>query len=100
MVLVPPLLLLPWLPAVLDRPQLTLLEAGLPGPGLSQPDLDGLDLLLLHPGGRGSPPLALLAGLGARRAGRGLAPVELVASCRRCCWAGWWRWCAWWPRWP
>ena len=62
-VLVPPLLLLPWLPAVLDRPQLMLLEAGLPGPGLSQPDLDGLDLLLLHPGGPGLPPLALLAGL-------------------------------------
>jgi GT2 family glycosyltransferase len=62
-VLVPPLLLLPWLPALAADPQLLLLEAGLPGPGLSEPDLDGLDLLLLHPGGPGLPPLVLAAGL-------------------------------------
>ena len=40
-----------------------LLEAGLPGPGLSEADLDGLDLLLLHPGGPGLPPLVLAIGL-------------------------------------
>ena len=52
-VLVPPLLLLPWLPAVLDQPQLMLLEAGLPGPGLSQPDLDGLACCSCTRAGRG-----------------------------------------------
>ncbi len=62
-VLVPPLLLLPWLPALVADPQLLLLEAGLPGPGLSEADLDGLDLLLLHPGGPGLPPLVLTVGL-------------------------------------
>ena len=61
--LVPPVLLLPWLPALVDRPQLLLLEAGLPGPGLSERGLRGLDLLLLHPGGPGNPPLVLGAGL-------------------------------------
>jgi GT2 family glycosyltransferase len=61
--LVPPLLLLPWLPALVAEPQALLLEAGLPGPHLAEADLDGLDLLLLHPGGPGLPPLALAAGL-------------------------------------
>ena len=32
---VPPVLLLPWLPALVADPQLLLLEAGLPGPGLT-----------------------------------------------------------------
>lgn len=62
-VLVPPALLLPWLPALVDRPQLLLLEAGLPGPGLSERGLRGLDLLLLRPGGPGNPPLVLGVGL-------------------------------------
>lgn len=61
--LVPPLLLLPWLSGVTDRPQLLLGEPGLAGPGLSVPDLGGLDLLLLHPGGPGAPPLPIGAGL-------------------------------------
>ena len=60
---VPPVLLLPWLTALVAQPQMLLVEAGLPGPGLSSADLDGLDVLLLHPGGPGLPPLALAAGL-------------------------------------
>jgi GT2 family glycosyltransferase len=59
----PPLLLLPWLPAVVAEPQLLLLEAGLAGPGLSDRDLDGLDLLLLRPGGPGLPPSWLAVGV-------------------------------------
>jgi GT2 family glycosyltransferase len=62
-VLVPPALLLPWLPGLAERPDLLLLEPGLPGPGLSDPRLGGLDLLLLHAGGPGLPPLALGVGL-------------------------------------
>ncbi len=61
--LVPPVLLVPWLPDLVARPSLLLLEPGLPGPGLSERDLGGLDLLLLHPGGPGLPPLLLGAGL-------------------------------------
>ncbi|MEO7982244.1 MAG: glycosyltransferase family 2 protein, partial [Sporichthyaceae bacterium] len=61
--LVPVALLLPWLPGLVARPQLLLVEPGLPGPGLSDGDLGGLDLLLLHAGGPGLPPLALGAGL-------------------------------------
>ena len=68
--LVPPVLLLPWLPAVVADPALLLLEGGLPGPGLSEPDLSAMDVLLLRPGGPGLPPLLLtvallLAGLAA-----------------------------------
>ena len=85
-VLVPPLLLLPWLPALVAEPQLLLLEAGLPGPGLSEPDLDGLDLLLLHPGGPGLPPLVA-------RAPAWSSPRWPRCSGRpapgRCCSAGW-----------
>jgi hypothetical protein len=57
--LAPPVLLLPWLPAVLADPALMLLESGLPGPGLSDPALSPLDVLLLRPGGPGLPPLAV-----------------------------------------
>ena len=79
--------------ALVADPQLLLLEAGLPGPGLSEPDLDGLDLLLLHPGGPGLPPLvarrsasslAALAGLlrptGRRAGAAGLAGRAAAAS--------------------
>jgi hypothetical protein len=62
-VLVPPVLLVPWLPGLVERPDLLLLEPGLPGPGLSDRRLGGLDLLLLHAGGPGLPPLVLGAGL-------------------------------------
>jgi GT2 family glycosyltransferase len=60
---VPPLLLLPWLPTLIREPGTLLLEAGLPGPGLAGHRLDGLDLLLLRPGGPGLPPLVVTAGL-------------------------------------
>jgi GT2 family glycosyltransferase len=59
----PALLLLPWLPAVADDPQLLLLEAGLPGPGLADPSLSAVEVLLLRPGGPGMPPLLLAAPL-------------------------------------
>lgn len=60
---VPPLLLLPWLPAIAAHPQLLLLEAGFAGPGLSDPALSPFAVLLLHPGGPGMYPLVLTAGL-------------------------------------
>jgi hypothetical protein len=61
--LVPPVLLLPWVPEVVARPGLLLLESGLPGPGLSERELPALDLLLLRPGGPGLPPAFLTAAL-------------------------------------
>jgi GT2 family glycosyltransferase len=61
LVVVPPLLLLPWLPAIVADPQLLLLESGLPGPGLSDPALSAVDVLLLRPGGPGMPPAPLTA---------------------------------------
>jgi GT2 family glycosyltransferase len=55
-----PLLLLgPWLGRALHDPGLFLLEPGLTGP--VDPRLDGIDLVLLHPGGPGSTPLWWLA---------------------------------------
>ena len=86
----PVLLLAPWFPALADRPGLLLLEAGRPGPGLSVGDLDGLDVLLLHPGGPGLPPLPValglvLAGLAALlrpdRRGAVLAAWGVAVSC-------------------
>jgi hypothetical protein len=62
-VVAPALLLLPWLPAVAEDPQLLLLESGLPGPDLSDPALSAVDVLLLRPGGPGMPPLLLTAAL-------------------------------------
>lgn len=61
--LVPPLLLLPWLPAVLEDLPLLLRESGLPGPGLSDRRLEPVEVLFLHPGGPGLPPLLLTLGL-------------------------------------
>ena len=85
--LVPPVLLVPWLPALVERPELLLIEAGLPGPGLSDRGLGGLDLLLLHAGGPGLPPLLLgaapvlaaLAGL-LRRDRRGVVLIGWLAA--------------------
>jgi GT2 family glycosyltransferase len=61
LVVAPALLLLPWLPAVAAEPQLLLLEAGLPGPGLADRVVPPVELLLLRPGGPGMPPLLLTA---------------------------------------
>lgn len=59
LVVLPWVLLLPWVPAVVEDPQLLLLEAGLPGPGLSDANLSPVSVLLLRPGGPGLPPLLL-----------------------------------------
>ncbi len=70
LVLVPAVLLLPWLPAVVADPQLLLLEAGLPGPGLSDVAPDAVWALLLRAGGPGMPPLVLTVPAPARGARR------------------------------
>ncbi|MGH8867683.1 MAG: glycosyltransferase, partial [Actinomycetes bacterium] len=62
-VAVPPIVLLPWTLDVLRDPSLLLLEAGAPGPDLSDPVLDPIALVLLHPGGPGMYPVVLSAGL-------------------------------------
>ena len=85
LVLGPLVLLAPWLPAIRNRPATLLLEAGLPGPGLSVPDLDGLDVLLLHPGGPGLPPLPLTVGLRARPRWPHCCAGPPATSC----WSGW-----------
>jgi hypothetical protein len=59
LVLAPLVLLLPWLPALVADPQLLLLEAGLPGPGLSDPAPDPVTVALLRAGGPGAVPLLL-----------------------------------------
>ena len=63
MAVVTPLLLLPWLPTLVAHPKLLLLEAGLPGPGLTDDRLPAPAILLLHPGGPGMYPLLLTSGL-------------------------------------
>jgi GT2 family glycosyltransferase len=60
---VPPALLLPWTLAIVREPRLLLLEAGLPGPGLSDPRLPGYSVLLTDPGGPGPVPALVTAGL-------------------------------------
>jgi len=82
LVIAPPMLLLPWLPAVIEDPTMLLFEAGLPGPGLASADLSALDVLLLRPGGPGLPPLVLgaavlLAALAALLRREGRRPVVL-----------------------
>jgi GT2 family glycosyltransferase len=63
MAVVAPLLLLPWLQALVANPSLLLLEAGLPGPGLTDDHLSAPAILLLHPGGPGMYPLLLTGGI-------------------------------------
>lgn len=60
---VPPVLLMPWLPAVIGDPALLLLEAGFPGPGLTDPHLPPAALFLLQPGGPGMYPMLVTLGL-------------------------------------
>jgi GT2 family glycosyltransferase len=60
---VPPLLLLAWLPTLVADPSLLLLEAGLPGPGLTDDRLSAPAILLLHPGGPGMYPLLVTGGV-------------------------------------
>jgi GT2 family glycosyltransferase len=59
----PLVLLLPWLPAFADRPELLLGEPGLPLDGLLDTEWPGLAAVLLHPGETGLPPVWLSAGL-------------------------------------
>ena len=60
---VPVLLLAPWTLLVRHEPRLLLAEAGLPGPGLADPRLDPVAVVLGHPGGPGAYPLVATAGL-------------------------------------
>jgi GT2 family glycosyltransferase len=62
-VIVPPLLLLPWTVQVATNPSALLLEAGLQQPGLAMHDLSARSLLLLSPGGPGLPPIWVTAGI-------------------------------------
>jgi GT2 family glycosyltransferase len=62
-VLVPPVLLMPWTLQVAAHPSSFLLEAGLQPPGLASAHLPARSLLLLSPGGPGLPPFWVTAGL-------------------------------------
>jgi GT2 family glycosyltransferase len=59
----PVFVLLPWSIALFRQPSLIFLEAGLPGPGLSDIDVSPLALLLLHPGGPAMYPVWISAGV-------------------------------------
>ena len=59
----PPLLLFPWTIGLLLHPTRFLLEAGLHRPSLVDASLPARDLLLLNPGGPGTPPWWAMAGL-------------------------------------
>ncbi len=61
--LVPPVLLAPWTLDVAQHPSVLLLEAGLQQPGLASRHLPPASLLLLSPGGPGTPPVWVAAGL-------------------------------------
>ena len=60
---VTPVVLVPWTFDLLENPRLFLTEAGVPGPGLSDPDFTPWALLLGQPGGPGGAPVWLFAGL-------------------------------------
>jgi len=62
-VVVPPLLLLPWTIQVATNPSALLLEVGLQQPGLAVHDLPARSLLLLSPGGPGLPRIWVTAGI-------------------------------------
>jgi GT2 family glycosyltransferase len=61
--LVPPVLLAPWTLSVAEHPTALLLEAGLQPPGLASRNLPASSLLQLSPGGPGTPPAWVTAGL-------------------------------------
>ncbi|HEX6196264.1 MAG TPA: glycosyltransferase family 2 protein [Jiangellaceae bacterium] len=60
---VAPVVLVPWTFDLLDSPGRLLTEAGAPGPGLSDPELEPWALLLGQPGGPGGAPIWLFAGV-------------------------------------
>ena len=59
---VPLVLLMPWTLELLLHPSLWLLEAGLHRPELSAPGASAIELLMLSPGGPGTPPYWVTAG--------------------------------------
>ncbi|MBR8741331.1 glycosyltransferase family 2 protein [Nocardiopsis sp. MG754419] len=59
---VPLVLLMPWTLELLTHPSLWLLEAGLHRPELSDPGATPVELLMLSPGGPGTPPYWVTAG--------------------------------------
>ncbi|GAA1083098.1 glycosyltransferase family 2 protein [Nocardiopsis metallicus] len=59
---VPVVLLMPWTLELLMHPSLWLLEAGLHRPELSDPGATPVELLMLSPGGPGTPPYWVTAG--------------------------------------
>ncbi|MDQ1585219.1 MAG: hypothetical protein QOH80_584, partial [Actinomycetota bacterium] len=63
LLVVAPLVLLPWLPSLAARPGRLLLEAGLARASLTDTSLPPLAVFLLHPGGPGMYPLVVSAGL-------------------------------------
>jgi GT2 family glycosyltransferase len=68
LIVVPPALLLPWTIRVWQHPALLVTGVGRTSADLQAPQLSALDVLLLHPGGPGTPPVWLyvvvvLAGL-------------------------------------
>nr|WP_269204992.1 glycosyltransferase [Motilibacter aurantiacus] len=81
----PVALLAPEAARIAADPALLAAEAGLPGPGLAEPALDPLAVVLLHPGGPGAYPLAftlpvLLAALAAILVARWSPRPGLVAA--------------------
>lgn len=62
-ILVPLIALMPWTLHVFAHPSLLLIEPGLNTPGIVDPNLRPVDVLLLHPGGPGMNPLWITAGL-------------------------------------
>ncbi|HEY7146698.1 MAG TPA: glycosyltransferase [Streptosporangiaceae bacterium] len=62
-VIVPPVLLLPWSAQLAAHPAQLLLEVGVQQPGLASQGLPARSLLLLSPGGPGLPPTWVTAGL-------------------------------------
>ncbi|HEU5417522.1 MAG TPA: glycosyltransferase, partial [Streptosporangiaceae bacterium] len=62
-VLVPPVLLIPWTLELAAHPAAMLLEVGTQQPGLASPGLPARSVLLLSPGGPGLPPAVVSSGL-------------------------------------
>jgi GT2 family glycosyltransferase len=76
---VAPVVLLPWSLRLVSHPALLLREPGLPGPGLAEPRLDPLAVLLWHPGGPAATPVLLGAGVLAAALAALLRPDRRVA---------------------
>lgn len=62
-VLAPVLLLAPWTIELIRHPSLILFEPGAPNDSIVDPGINGLDVLLLHPGGPGMTPIWVTVGI-------------------------------------